>query len=86
MDVDPADDKPTPFGRRQIIAIKDADLIVAVGSEIRVTSLEDSKSTRGTSQKSYKVRAVACDARVGLRGSHRFYTLQTYSLRSTKFH
>ena len=62
VDVDPTDDKSTPSGRRQGIAIKDADLIVAVGSEIRIAPLGDSRSARGTSQKSYKVRAVACVA------------------------
>ncbi|RPD67026.1 hypothetical protein L226DRAFT_529416 [Lentinus tigrinus ALCF2SS1-7] len=55
VDLDPVDDKPTPSGRRQAIAIKDADLIVAVGSEIRIASLGDSKGARGTSQKSYKI-------------------------------
>ncbi|RDX53954.1 hypothetical protein OH76DRAFT_1399124 [Lentinus brumalis] len=54
VQLDPVDDKPTPSGRRQAIAIKDADLIVAVGSEIRIASLGDSKGARGTSQKSYK--------------------------------
>ncbi|KAI0750939.1 hypothetical protein C8Q80DRAFT_1335569 [Daedaleopsis nitida] len=55
VNLDPVDDNPTPSGRRQAVAIKDADLIVAVGSEIRITSLGDSKGTRGTSQKSYKI-------------------------------
>ncbi|KAI0774406.1 hypothetical protein C8Q74DRAFT_832825 [Fomes fomentarius] len=55
VDLDPVDDKPTPSGRRQAIAIKDADLIVAVGSEIRITPLGDSKGARGPSQKSYKI-------------------------------
>ncbi len=59
VDLDPVDDKPTPSGRRQAIAIKDADLIVAVGSEIRITPLGDSKGARGPSQKSYKVSTVA---------------------------
>lgn len=41
-------------GRRQVMALKDADLIVAAGSELRMTSLWDSKLGRGTSR-SYKV-------------------------------
>ena len=59
VDLDPVDDKPTPSGRRQAVAVKDADLIVAVGSEIRIMSLGDSKTVRGTSQKAYKVCVVA---------------------------
>lgn len=59
VDLDPAEDKATPCGRRQAVAVKDADLITAVGSEIRITSLGDSKGARNTSQKVYKVRAIA---------------------------
>ncbi|KAH9850721.1 hypothetical protein C2E23DRAFT_833937 [Lenzites betulinus] len=55
VNVDPIDDKPTPSGRRQAVAIKDADLIVAAGSEVRITSLGDSKGARAGSQKAYKV-------------------------------
>ncbi|KAI0775977.1 hypothetical protein BD413DRAFT_649007 [Trametes elegans] len=54
VNVDPVDDKPTPSGRRQAIAIKDADLVTAVGSEIRIASLGDSQGARGGSQKGYK--------------------------------
>lgn len=42
-------------GRRQLMALKDADLVVAAGSELRMTSLWDAKLGRGTG-KSYKVR------------------------------
>ncbi|KAI0352971.1 hypothetical protein OH77DRAFT_1497486 [Trametes cingulata] len=55
VSLDPVEDKPTPSGRRQAIAIKDADLIVAVGSEVRIASLGDTKGARGSSQKSYKI-------------------------------
>jgi len=48
---DSLDDGPTPSGRRRTMALKDADLIVAVGKEIRMTSLDDVNST----EKSYKV-------------------------------
>ena len=58
VDLDPVDDKPTPSGRRQAVAVKDVDLIVAVGSEIRIVPLGDSKAIRGTSQKPYKVSAA----------------------------
>jgi nucleoporin NUP82 len=47
-------DSPSPFGRRQVMVLKDADLIVAVGKELRVTSLGDAKLGKGKS-KSYKV-------------------------------
>lgn len=42
-------------GRRQVMALKDSDLIVAVGCELRITSLSDSKLGRNTN-KSFKVR------------------------------
>jgi nucleoporin NUP82 len=51
------DDCPSPSGRRQIMVLKDTDLIVAVGKELRVTSLGDAKLGRGKS-KSYKVRVT----------------------------
>ncbi len=44
-------------GRRQAMVLKDADLIVAVGKEIRATSLGDVKLSRAAS-KSYKVRCA----------------------------
>jgi len=47
-------DCPSPSGRLQIMVLKDADLIVAVGKELRVTSLGDAKLGKGKS-KSYKV-------------------------------
>ena len=57
--LDPVEDKATPYGRRQAIAVKDTDLIAAVGSEIRITSLVDSKGANNMSQKTYKVCAAA---------------------------
>jgi hypothetical protein len=53
----PSHDSSSPSGRRQVMALKDADLIVAVGEEIRVTSLGDAKLGRGMS-KSYKARVT----------------------------
>ncbi|KAH9843921.1 uncharacterized protein C8Q71DRAFT_826054 [Rhodofomes roseus] len=53
-DVDPLHDGPTPSGRRQVMVIKDSELIVAAGSEIRITTLADTKFGRAT-PKSYKV-------------------------------
>ncbi|KAG5733990.1 Nucleoporin nup82 [Termitomyces sp. T112] len=41
--VDLAVDELTPSGRRQVMVLKDADLIVAAGSEVRITSLGDAK-------------------------------------------
>ena len=51
------DDAPTPSGRRKTMALKDADLIVAVGKEIRMTSLGIPKPGQSTA-KSYKVRTL----------------------------
>ena len=51
------DDSSLPSGRRQVMVLKDADLIVAVGKELRVTSLGDTKLGRGKS-KSYKARVT----------------------------
>ncbi|KAH9049021.1 hypothetical protein EDB84DRAFT_32457 [Lactarius hengduanensis] len=47
-------DSRFPSGRRQAMVLKDADLIVAVGKEIRATSLGDAKLSKAT-PKSYKV-------------------------------
>jgi nucleoporin NUP82 len=52
--VDPAEDGPTPSGRRQVMVLKDADLILAAGREIRITSLGDARLNKSTT-KSYKV-------------------------------
>ena len=54
---EPHNDSSSPSGRRQTMVLKDADLIVAVGKEIRMTSLGDVKLGRGKS-KSYKVRVA----------------------------
>lgn len=54
---EPYNDTSSPSGRRQTMVLKDADLIVAVGKEIRMTSLGDAKLGRGKS-KSYKVRVT----------------------------
>ena len=50
-------DSSLPSGRRQVMVLKDADLIVAVGKELRMTSLGDAKFGRGKS-KSYKARVT----------------------------
>lgn len=44
----------TPSGRRQIMILRDADLIVAAGKEIRMSSFGDLKLSRSL-RKSYKV-------------------------------
>ncbi|KAJ2924970.1 hypothetical protein H1R20_g12145, partial [Candolleomyces eurysporus] len=51
---DSQNDDPTPSGRRQTMILKDGDLIVAVGKELRITTLGDMKLGRST-RKSYKV-------------------------------
>ena len=71
VDLDPVEDRVTPCGRRQAIVVKDADLIAAVGPEIRITSLGDSKGARNTSQRTFKVCVAAnipCSALLNLTG------------------
>ena len=87
VDLDPVEDKATPCGRRQVVAVKDADLIAAVGSEIRITSLGDSKGARNTSQNTYKVCAVAniqCSALLNLTGPCRSSTHLRCNLKSIR--
>lgn len=50
-----SDTGSSPFGRRQTMILKDADLIVAADKEIRMSSFGDIKLSRST-RKSYKVR------------------------------
>ncbi|TFK29279.1 hypothetical protein FA15DRAFT_632177 [Coprinopsis marcescibilis] len=52
--VDPKRDDATPSGRRQVMALRDADLVVAAGKELRITSLGDVKLGKST-RKTYKV-------------------------------
>ena len=52
--IEPRQDNVTPSGRRKVMLFRDADLIVAVGKELRITSLSDMKLGRG-SKRSYKV-------------------------------
>ncbi|KAJ3550617.1 hypothetical protein NMY22_g347 [Coprinellus aureogranulatus] len=53
LQADPRHDDPTPSGRRQTMVLKDADLVVAVGKELRIASLGDIKLGR-SARKSYK--------------------------------
>ena len=55
--VDPREDTPTPSGRRQVMILKNEDLIVAAGQELRITSLGDFKMGRSP-KKSYKVTSA----------------------------
>ena len=52
--VDSSNTGSSTFGRRQTMILKDADLIVAAGKEIRISSFGDIKLSRST-RKSYKV-------------------------------
>ncbi len=52
--VSPTDDEPAPSGRRQVMVLRDSDLIVAAGKELRITHLGDTKISQST-QKQYKV-------------------------------
>ncbi|PBL02649.1 hypothetical protein ARMGADRAFT_1050264 [Armillaria gallica] len=49
----PTQDGPTPSGRRQIMVLRDSDVIVAAGKEIRMTHLGDGKFSH-SSEKQYK--------------------------------
>lgn len=48
------DSPPIPLGRRQVMCMRDSDMIVACGSELRITSLGDTKASGG-SNRTYKV-------------------------------
>lgn len=52
--VSPREDEPIPSGRRQVMILKDADLIVAAGKEVRISSVGDLKLSSSV-RKSYKV-------------------------------
>lgn len=52
--VDSSDTGSSTFGRRQTMILKDADVIVAAGKEIRMSPFGDIKLSRST-RKSYKV-------------------------------
>lgn len=54
--LDPEDDSLAPSGRRQTMVIKDSEVILAVGREMRVAALGDAKFNRGP--KAYKVCPV----------------------------
>lgn len=55
--LDLTDDSATPSGRRQVMVLKDAELIVAAGKEIRMTSLGDVKLSQRT-KNTYKVQEI----------------------------
>jgi nucleoporin NUP82 len=48
------EDSETPSGRRQVMLLKGADLILAAGKEIRMASLNDARLNQGAA-KTYKV-------------------------------
>ncbi|EGO27441.1 hypothetical protein SERLADRAFT_446672 [Serpula lacrymans var. lacrymans S7.9] len=51
---------PSPSGRRQVMVLKDAELVLAVGKELRMTSLGDTKlgSSAGRSSKILKTPSI----------------------------
>jgi nucleoporin NUP82 len=59
LQTNPKHNDPTPSGRRQTMVLKDADLVVSAGKELRIASLGDIKLGRST-RKSYKVRGSTC--------------------------
>jgi hypothetical protein len=80
---EPTEDERVPAGRRQVMVLKDADLIVAVGKEIRICSLGDARHNRDA-KKTYKVRLLLQLGFVcSLIPTNRPYTRPTFNLRST---
>jgi len=61
-------------GRHQVMTLKDADLIVAVGSELRITSLGDTRL--GKSTRAYKVWQARS---LGVLSTHNAVPGPTYS-------
>lgn len=84
--LDPTQDGPTPSGRRQVMVLKDADLIVASGKEIRITSLGESKLSK-SHKKTYKVwwTPYVSTLHVNI-GIHRRYILPMFNSRYTNYH
>ena len=73
-----------PSGRRRIMVLRDTDLIVAAGQELRMASLGDVKAQKG-SNKSFKVPFLSrLRQRMNTDVLFRLYTPQTYSSRYVK--
>lgn len=84
-DVASSEDGPTPSGRRQVMLLKNEDLIVAAGHELRMTSLGDSKLGR-SAKKAYKVCGIYRWFQVVLaKHPHRSYIRPTFNLRSIRW-
>ena len=81
--VDPQDDELTPSGRRQVMILKDADLIVAAGKEVRISSVGDLKLSQSV-RRSYKVSNYCLLNKVDRTVSSRPCIHPEFSLRSTK--
>ena len=81
--VDHWEDGLMSSGRRQVMILKNEDLIVAAGQELRITSLGDSKLGK-SSRKSYKVASVNHRLLVPILSSrNRFCIHRMYNSRST---
>ena len=75
----------TPSGRRQVMILKDADLIVAVGKEIRISSFGDLKLSRSI-RRSYKVCSSISSTTQNFNKAHRHSIRPIFNLKSTKLH
>ena len=64
--VDSRDDSAVPSGRRQTMVLKGADLIVAAGQEIRMTTLGETHLNQSEGKKVFKVRAQGVNYRIAL--------------------
>ncbi len=75
----------TPSGRRQVMLLKDADLIVAVGKEIRISSFGDLKLSRSI-RRTYKVCCSTLSMRPCFNKAHRPSTHPISNLKFIKLH
>lgn len=75
----------TPAGRRQVMILKDADLIVAVGKEIRISSFGDLKLSRSI-RRSYKVRCSISSTKQNFNKARRHSIRPIFNSKFTKLH
>ena len=76
-------ENPTPSGRRQVMLLKAADLILAVGKEIRMASLGDARLNPAL-RKTYKVCSALPQVLQSLTSRSRLCILQTFNSRFTR--
>lgn len=75
---------PSPSGRRNLMILKDADIIVGAGSEIRMSSFADLKLSP-SARKTYKVWFLECPYAVKTQHVSRPSIHRTFNSISTKY-